>query len=165
MRRRLTSCALKVLGNFLLLTFCAATGAAGGGTPTTAGTFTEVGALSSARSGPTATLLPNGKVLIAGGVGEGFQPLASAELYDPSTGRFSSTGNMTTPRSGHTATLLAEGRVLIVGGGQDLSGELYDLQSGTFTPTADTISCGPVVSVLLQDGRVFIAEGVNAEIL
>ncbi len=73
----------------------------------------------------TATLLPNGKVLIAGGATQ--QPvqdglgqcqttsLASAELYDPATGTFSATGSMTIPRSLQTATLLNNGKVLIAG--------------------------------------------------
>ena len=62
------------------------------------GTFTPTGNMTTARSGHTATLLLNGKVLIAGGSRE--QPW-SAELYDPSTGKFTATGDMTTGRSGH----------------------------------------------------------------
>jgi hypothetical protein len=64
--------------------------------------------MSAARTFHTATLLGNGKVLIAGG--------ASAELFDPATGDFVPTGNMTTPRSSHTATVLGDGRVLVTGG-------------------------------------------------
>jgi hypothetical protein len=130
--------------------------------------FTPVGNLNISRADHTATLLPNGNVLIAGGAGEGFQPLASVELYDPSTGIFTPTGNMTTSRRGHTATLLTDGTVLIAGGAPDLSAELYDPSTGNFTATGNMISeggcCFPKPATLLQDGRVFIAQDDNAEI-
>jgi hypothetical protein len=71
----------------------------------------------------TATLLSDGRVLIAGGAGNG--PLATAELYDPATGTFSPTGSMADSHYDHTATLLSYGDVLIAGGYGPASAELY----------------------------------------
>ena len=68
-----------------------------------------------ARNSHTATLLPNGQVLVAGGF-TGISNLASAELYDPATGLWTTTGSMATARYRHTATLLPNGQVLVAGG-------------------------------------------------
>ena len=78
--------------------------------------FTAVGLMTSARYGHTATLLPSGKVLIAGGdTGSAFTN--TAELFDPALGTFTATSNtMTSARSFHTATLLPSGKVLLAGG-------------------------------------------------
>lgn len=84
--------------------------------------FSATGPMGAARFAHTATLLPSGMVLVAGG-GD-----STAELYDPSTGSFSTTGAMETGRSGHSATLLLNGKVLVVGGGSFVSlatAELY----------------------------------------
>ncbi len=64
----------------------------------------------------TATLLPNGKVLVAGGFNGGFTILTSAELYDPASGSWTATGSLNTARAYHTATLLPNGKVLVAGG-------------------------------------------------
>ena len=87
-------------------------------------------------SSHTATLLPNGKVLVAGGYGAG--TLDSAELYDPATGAWSATGSLNTARERHTATLLPNGKVLVAGGYGDGtldSAELYDPATGTWSAT------------------------------
>jgi len=106
------------------------------------GTFTTTGSMSPIRQHHTATLLPNGKILVAGGLDTDGIPTNSADLYDPAMGTFTATGNMHSTRWLHTATLLTNGLVLIAGGedtnGQPLaSAELYDPSSGTFTATGD----------------------------
>ena len=82
----------------------------------------------------TATLLPDGRLLVAGGAdsgSEGYGLLASSELYEPGTGSWTTTATMTLARSAHTATLLLDGRVLVAGGeGGGTSAELYDPGAG-----------------------------------
>ncbi len=127
----------------------------------------------------TATLLPNGNVLIAGGQGgTGFAvaPLASVDLYDPTTNSFAPAGatpTMNQPRWGATATLLNNGQVLIAGGQNSTAGvldtgilnnvELYDPATNTFAPgaslpTMNTARTG-ATAVLLFNGKVLIAGG------
>jgi len=121
--------------------------------------FTTTGSMTERRAAHTATLLPNGKVLIAGARLLSDGGVASAELYDPSTRTFSRTGDMTIPRAGHTATLLPDGRVLIAGGNGLASAELYDPSSGTFTATGNMhFSQGFFhTATLLGNGKVLIA--------
>jgi hypothetical protein len=113
----------------------------------------------------TATLLNNGMVLIAGGVGgTSGEFLATAELYDPASATFAATGSMHYARSEHTATLLSDGRVLIVGGTYNTAAaEIYNPSSGTFSITG-TMSTPRVgnIAVLLNSGKVLVAGGVDA---
>ncbi len=130
------------------------------------GKFTSTGSMTTKRSEHTATLLPDGRVLIAGGHYQGSATVAWAEIYDPATGKFSRTGTLNNPRYAHTATLLAGGRVLITGGNGDSnivgSGELYDPATGNFTPTGSMATARwRHTATLLSDGRVLIAGGVG----
>jgi hypothetical protein len=135
--------------------------------PTT-GTFSPTGSLATGRNLHTATLLLDGRVLIAGGNVSGQHPLASAELYDPKTGTFSPTGSMVVARGFHTATLLADGRVLITGGTSDgwvgaqflASAEIYDPMTGKFAATGQMADRrGSHTATRLSDGRVLVTGG------
>ncbi|TLY34022.1 MAG: hypothetical protein E6K62_06265 [Nitrospirae bacterium] len=127
------------------------------------GTFTPTGSMGTARQTHTATLLPTGKVLIAGGS----STLASAELYDPATGTFSPTGSMGTARQNHNAVLLPTGEVLVAGGfalssNIQASAELYDPATGTFTPTGPMGTSRQAFSAaLLPTGNVLVAGGIT----
>jgi N-acetylneuraminic acid mutarotase len=134
------------------------------------GTWTVTGNLIEARGGHTATLLPNGTVLVTGGSRDPEGPLASAELYDPASGSWTAAGSMIEARVGHTATLLLDGKVLVAGGLSSFAGdgylasvERYDPGSGTWTATGDLIEArGWHTATLLSDGRVLVAGGLSS---
>ncbi|HXS69694.1 MAG TPA: kelch repeat-containing protein, partial [Candidatus Polarisedimenticolia bacterium] len=128
--------------------------------PTT-GIWTNTGSLNVARSHHTATLLPNGKVLVAGGVG-GDPFISQAELYDPATGIWTPTASMNAGHTAATATLLRNGKVLVAGyGGVGASSaELYDWTTGTWRLTGDMITARNFHSaILLPNGRVLVIGG------
>ena len=152
----------------LLASFAAINDAITQTAPAAANAFASTGTplLSTAREFDTATLLPNGKVLIAGGYGIS-GPLNTAELYDPVTNSFSPIAStMSAARAFPTATLLLNGRVLIAGGFNNLSDvSLVDL----YDPTTNTFSTGPAMitardtstATLLPNGKVLIAGGFS----
>ena len=130
--------------------------------PTT-GTFTPTGSMNVGHNFHTATLLDNGKVLIAGGITDNNAAIPTAELYDPATGTFSLTGNMNSGRYHHTATLLQNGTVLMASGVTTITAEIYDPSTGTFSPTGSMNELHESgAAVLLNDGKVLVAGGLNS---
>ncbi len=126
----------------------------------------STGSLVNARASHSATLLPNGKVLVAGGVDPaGGATLASAELYDPAEGSWSITGSLNIGRSYHTATLLPNGKVLVAGGSGSLSSaELYDPLTGTWSSTGSlNIGRFAHTATLLPNGKVLVAGGSGSQ--
>jgi hypothetical protein len=131
------------------------------------GKFVATGSMTRGRDGHTATLLLDGRVLMAGG--EGYDEGRSAEMYDPKTGKFSRTGSMAVGRWVATATLLLDGRVLIFGGweytdrdhrAESASAELYDPRTGTFARTGSLSAPRHFqTATRLRDGRVLVAGG------
>ncbi len=120
------------------ITFAAAAAAfhnSSGSTSSTAnattGSLVPVAPMLAPRSGHTATLLPDGKVLTAGGMRRNQDFYKSAEIYDPATNQFQPTGEMSVGRVGHLAILLRSGKVLIAGG---VDSSRHHRLSGTLRP-------------------------------
>lgn len=140
------------------------------------GTWTRTGNMATARVDFAATLLADGKVLVAGGLNASGVALASAELYDPATGTWTATASLPAARFSHTATMLLDGKVLVAGGAccealnqptdPVASAVLYDPGTGTWSPTGNMTT--PRVNhtaTLLRDGRVLVAGGGNTAVL
>jgi hypothetical protein len=112
----------------------------------------------------TATLLPNGKVLVAGGQGP-VSITAAAQVFDPATGTWTPVNPMNMARRVHTATLLPNGQVLVAGGIAEgltvlSSAELFDPVTGRWTLTASMVTANvDHIAALLPGGQVLIAGG------
>ncbi|MEP6922211.1 MAG: kelch repeat-containing protein [bacterium] len=126
--------------------------------------------MATARYSQTATLLPDGNVLIAGGSDDFdlFTTLASVELYDPEAGRWTSTSGLGTPRIFHEATLLPSGKILASGGYAReggppttlLSAVLYDSASRTWADTGRLNEAREShTATLLRGGQVLVVGG------
>jgi hypothetical protein len=126
----------------------------------TSGTWTVNGSLIGQRLLHTATLLPSGKLVVAGGWPDPYSTY-TWELYDPATGTSTVTGPINAKRAGHTATLLFDGRVLMAGSFHDLtSAELYDPATETWSLTGSlTNGRYAHTATLLPNGKVLIAGG------
>ncbi len=139
------------------------------------GTWASTGSMTTRRFDDTATVLPDGQVLVGGGCDTAehvyacSRSLATAELYDPGAGRWAAVASMATPRASHTATLLPTGHVLVAGGYTTCCGdsapattssELYDPETNTWTATA-SLHEGRYAhaAVRLGNGRVLVAGG------
>jgi hypothetical protein len=129
-----------------------------------------VGGLAQARAEHTANLLPDGRVIVVGGVSmDSGSPaaLTSIESYDPNTRSFTLAGELLTPRADHIASILQDGTLLIAGGkggdGRALaSAEIYDPKTGVSHPVGDMTAARVSASaVLLADGTVFIVGGTD----
>jgi hypothetical protein len=135
-----------------------------------AGKFTATGNMTVARSGHTATLLQDGRVLITGGGS------ATVELYDPSTGTFTATGATTASKYGGSATPLPDGKVMLIEA-TNVTGVvsalpvtyLYTRYTELYDPSAGTIARSMVDSqpgytpTLLLNGKVLLTGGASGE--
>ena len=131
--------------------------------PATAGSIRIAGRMNTARAAHTATLLNDGRVLIAGGFSGG--SLSSAEVYEPESQRFRTADRMSSARAGHAATLLRDGRVLVTGGYNGdyvRSCEIFDPRAARFVPAGQmVVARSGHAAVLLPDGKVLLVGGVG----
>ncbi|MBV9953044.1 MAG: hypothetical protein JO291_13920 [Acidimicrobiia bacterium] len=113
------------------------------------------------RYGATATALLDGRVLISGGEGSGYEATSAAEIFDPATNTFSFTGDMNYARDYHQATRLSDGRVLVTGGyGSDGSAEIWDPSTGEFQLTGSLVEDrSEHTATALASGKVLVAGG------
>lgn len=130
--------------------------------------WTRAAALAIGRLSHTATVLPSGKVMVAGGVNAS-GPTASVEVYDPANNTWALGPPLATTRLKHTATVLPSGKVLVMGGYDNFgnprgSVELYDPATNSWAITATpTIAFGLGTSSLLPNGKLLFVRGYKAD--
>jgi uncharacterized protein YjdB len=125
------------------------------------------GSMSTVRMNHTATLLPNGTVLVVGGGDRILSGTNSAEIYNPASGTWTLTGNLNSVRTYHTATLLSNGKVLVTGGSQGSgalsSSEIYDPSTGIWTLTGSMSTTRWMhTATPLSNGTVLVVGGTGA---
>ena len=148
------------------------------------GTWEPTGPMSHARMDHSATLLPDGRVLVAGGyILDSLSithALRSAELYDPARGSWETVGDLHDARLDHSATLLGDGTVLVAGGAVDADAyrpvagaEIYHPTAKAWTPTARLDGCAPDPAcvaraghsaTLLPTGIVLVVGGLGIQV-
>jgi hypothetical protein len=128
--------------------------------------FAATGAMGTARTSHAAAALPDGRVLVTGGLipvgsGPATTDAATTEIFDPASGTFSPGNDMTVPRFNHSAVALDDGRVLVLGGNNRRSAEVYDPGTGDFTAVEDmeSVRGNGHQAVKLLDGRVLVVGG------
>ena len=120
-----------------------------------------------AREGHTATVLPDGTVMIAGGTGADGRAIRSVEIYDPARNTWTAAEAMNTARARHTATLLNDGRVLFTGGIDETTyldhAEVFDPRANTWfhVPALPDVRRASHTATLLPDGKVLVAGGIG----
>ncbi|WP_437486784.1 kelch repeat-containing protein [Sorangium sp. So ce1014] len=126
------------------------------------------GRMNAIRDAASATLLLDGKVLVAGGYDyTGASSPDTAELYDPADDTWTPTTSMHAPRYGHVAVMLTDGQVLVVGGttgdpalGSIHGAERYDPETERWTPTEPVITARKgFTATLLAGGKVLVTGG------
>lgn len=130
------------------------------------GAFGSAGTMLEGRSGHSLNLLPDGRVLVAGGQNLATMR-ASTEIWDPATLAFTAGPSMSTPRGGHVAVSLADGRVLVAGGATWTDSPVAAQSAEIYNPATNSWSAtGPMLhrrlnhaAVLLADGRVLVTGG------
>jgi N-acetylneuraminic acid mutarotase len=134
------------------------------------GTWTLTGSLSKGRESQTATLLPNGNVLVAGGE-TSTSVTASSEVYVPGTATWSAAGNMAVARAAQQAVLLPSGKVLVAGGciaicasGNTATAELYNPSTRTWSKTGSMATARVYFGMtLLSNGTVLAVGGCTGQ--